>query len=185
MRFLQTRTGFTLMELLAVVMIVAVLSGMAIGTYRQAAERSHFNEGLQMGAALTEAINRYYYENFTASESDRKTPTLAALDMAFTKQGTCQVNTTDSICMKGRYFEVYYDSSDSTVYAQRIKEGAAADYRLVFYPVFTSKELEKCEALALSSGASASGKSLCNSMGYTEQVIGTTNLFAKPYDWGT
>ena len=184
MQILQTRTGFTLMELLAVVMIVAVLSGMAIGTYRQAAERSHFNEGLQIGAAMTEAINRYYNEHLELSVEARKSPTLAQLDISFTGQGECK-SVSSSIkpyCAKGRYFEVYYSTNTNAIYAYRVKENARSDYSLVFYPDFHStRALEKCVVVEKNGTLSATGKSICKSMGYTELDSGSTTTFRKPY----
>lgn len=60
---MKNRKGFTLLELMAVVAIIAILSAMALGGYRKAIERSAFNEGVQVVHALAAAADGYYYDN--------------------------------------------------------------------------------------------------------------------------
>lgn len=60
---MNNRKGFTLLELMAVVAIVAILSAMALGGYRKSIERAAFNEGKQVVHALAASADAYYYEN--------------------------------------------------------------------------------------------------------------------------
>ncbi len=60
-----SKTGFTLAELMAVVAIIAILSAVALGSYRKAMERTIFNEGEQMVHALAASADAYYADNLT------------------------------------------------------------------------------------------------------------------------
>ena len=57
------RFGFTLMELLIVVIIIALLSAISFGYYKKSVEHSRFSEGLQAASAISEAINRAYFDD--------------------------------------------------------------------------------------------------------------------------
>lgn len=59
----NSRRAFTLAELMAVVVIVGILAGIGLGTYRKASERAQFQEGLQGAHAIMAAHDEYYYEN--------------------------------------------------------------------------------------------------------------------------
>jgi len=64
MQFFQRKQkkGFTLSELMAVVVIIAILAGVAMGSYRSITEKSVFNEGLGIAHAIAAAADEYYYE---------------------------------------------------------------------------------------------------------------------------
>lgn len=57
------RRAFTLAELMAVVVIVGILAGIGLGTYRKAGERAQFQEGLQGAHSIMAAHDEYYYDN--------------------------------------------------------------------------------------------------------------------------
>lgn len=61
-RFLVNRKGFTLLELLIVVVVLAVLAGLALPQYLKTIGRSKEAEGWQSLATLRSAIMRYYGE---------------------------------------------------------------------------------------------------------------------------
>ena len=56
------KKGFTLVELLAVVIIIAVLSSVAMPQYRRSLERSRVAEALELLPAIYDAQQRYYVE---------------------------------------------------------------------------------------------------------------------------
>jgi len=150
-------TGFTLMELMAVVIIVAILSAMSAGSFKQAIERSHFAEGLQAGSAISEAVARFHYDNL--GKHNNTQPKMSELDIELSKWGNC--HSSSDYCKKTRYFEVVI-GTDGVVQVHRAKGGNRVDYSIVFYPEFgANKSLEEC---IYSSNA---GKTLCVSMGYT------------------
>lgn len=189
---MKNRDGFTLTELLAVVIIIGILTGLSLGGFRQAFERSHFSEGLQAGSALNGAVSRHYYDNLN-DETKRTNPTLAELDVSVSNPGTCRVVSTSSypVCVRTKYFEVYYNPTNQRVYALRVKNNTQGAYAIAFYPDFTSRRsMEKCVPI----NNSPTGTKLCQSLGYTQvqdgasmQIqVGITNgwngsVYAKPY----
>lgn len=159
-RLIKKLFGFTLTELMAVVVIVGILVIMSAGSFRQAVERSHFNEGLQAGASVQEAVNRFYYENLTSS--DKYYPSIDELDIELSKSGSCA--TPSDHCAKTRYFEVEITNAGANktvVQAYRTKDGVRKDFSIRFYPEYREqKRLEECLF------TTAAGKTLCMSMGY-------------------
>ena len=63
-----SRHGFTLLELLMVVIIIAILAAIAVPSYFRTAERSRAAEALQILATIRQSQLRYYnqYVAFTA-----------------------------------------------------------------------------------------------------------------------
>jgi prepilin-type N-terminal cleavage/methylation domain-containing protein len=57
------RSGFTLLELVVVVIIIGILASVAVPQYMVTVERSRLAEGLGILGSLREAQLRYYAEN--------------------------------------------------------------------------------------------------------------------------
>lgn len=55
--------GFTLVELLVVVLIIGVLSAIALPQYTTAVERSRSAEALSLLTAISDAAQRYYFQH--------------------------------------------------------------------------------------------------------------------------
>ena len=66
----ENKFGFTLAELLAVVLIMAILTILAAGSYRKSVEQSRFSEGLAAASALAESLNRYYIDRRAEGATD-------------------------------------------------------------------------------------------------------------------
>ncbi len=62
---LQQRSGFTLLELLVVVLIIAVLAAVAMPDYLKAAERSRATETITMLEAIAKSQQRKYMQTST------------------------------------------------------------------------------------------------------------------------
>lgn len=167
-----TKYGFTLTELMVVVIIIAILAGLGLGSYKKAVERSHFTEGLQAVNAVAEAVTRYYYDNPDAS--DRRQPAMDRLDIALSnaEKRTCRaVATQDSkYCARTKYFEVRIYNGH--VSADRVKGTALGDYSIISYPQFNAQQ-DVCR------GNTSVGSDLCVSLGYTNKKSGTNDYTKK------
>ena len=73
--------GFTLTELMAVVIILSILSALAAGSYKKAVERSRLSDGLIAATTVMEAVNRYQAEKYPAANADY--PKYSQLDISF------------------------------------------------------------------------------------------------------
>ena len=85
--------GFTLSELLAVAVILAILAVMATGSFRLSTEKARFTEGLQTAEKVAAAMERFYYDNPSLPYLQRIYPTMDQLDLSFTDMGECTVTT--------------------------------------------------------------------------------------------
>ncbi|MBO4675752.1 MAG: prepilin-type N-terminal cleavage/methylation domain-containing protein [Elusimicrobiaceae bacterium] len=83
--------GFTLSELLAVAVILAILAVMATGSFRLATEKATFTEGLQAAEKVAAAMERFYYENPSLPYEKRIFPTMDQLDLSFSNMKDCAV----------------------------------------------------------------------------------------------
>lgn len=167
-----TKHGFTLTELMAVVIIIGILAGIGFGSYQKAIERSRFSEGLAAGAAVQEAVNRYYYENTDLSDRARKRPKMAYLDIGLANAKDCA--TKSDYCIRTKYFEVSVDTL-GWVYAYHMKGTTRQLYYIRRFPSFYSAR--KGEACIPFGGNSTEGADFCKSMGYTAQ---SGSVYYKP-----
>ena len=151
-----TKHGFTLTELMAVVIIIGILAGIGFGSYQKAIERSRFSEGLAAGAAVQEAVNRYYYENTDLSD------------------GSKDCASKNDYCVRTKYFEVIVNNT-GRVYAYHMKGNTRQLYYLLWLPSFdSSREGEACVPFGSNT---TEGVDFCKSMGYTVQL---GSLYYKP-----
>ncbi len=118
--------GFTLTELMAVVIIVAILAAVGAGSYKKAVERSHFSEGLTAAHTVLSGVERYYAESCNEGTCERR-PNIADLDVALSNPKACSA--ASDHCVKTKYFEITVNSSGS-VTAKRISQ----NYSIQVYP---------------------------------------------------
>ncbi len=158
--FRRRKAGFTLTELMAVVIIVGILAAVAAGSFKKAIERSHFSDGLVAANTVMSAVERYYAE--TCNEGACVTrPKISQLDVSLANQRAC--TTASEYCTKTKYFEI-------TVYAAyvdavRMKGSTRGNFMIRVYPeTFGAYQRQGDACISLSD---PSGKELCNSLGYS------------------
>ena len=98
--------GFTLTEMMAVVVIVSILMAVVMGTFRSSLEKARFQEGFQAAEAVSAALERYYYDNPDLSETERLKVGFDALDIGLSSAQACAGGITASTCRKIHNFEV-------------------------------------------------------------------------------
>lgn len=153
----QNKKAFTLTELMAVVIIIAILAGIGFGTYKKAVERSRFNEGLVAGNAVLESVTRYYYDNPDLTVTERKRPKAEYLDIGISNSGDCTSGSRE-YCFKTKYFEIIIQNWG--VQVNRMQGTTPKDYYLYLYPDFSGRQLDACLS------RSETGYDLCKLMGY-------------------
>ena len=104
-----SKLGFTLAELLAVVIIVALLSGLSLGYYKRSVEDSRFAEGLGAASALVEAVNQSYFDQQFEGSAPTARPKVKTLDISLAAQQECSSNT--DYCIATPRFEVQVEDN--------------------------------------------------------------------------
>lgn len=166
----QFKAGFTLTELMAVVIIVAILAGLASGSYKKAVERSRFSDGLAAAHTVMQAVERYHTDT-CAEGTCVSTPNVEFLDVSFANQGAC-VSPSDT-CVKTKYFEITIE--DGSVTAKRTNKNN--DYSIqVFAESFGAnpRAADRCIP------ANNMGKDLCFALGYTSNCTAAGSFCVKP-----
>ena len=151
----MNKKGFTLTELMTVVVILSIFMGIAAGSYRKAAERSHFTEGLVAAHAIMDAVERYHENNPSVTR-----PALKNLDITLAHQKNCQ--SSNAYCVQTKYFEVTVNNG--SVQAKRKGD----KYTITVYPeTFGANRFAEDTCFQ-----SATKTDFCVSVGYTSCTNG-------------
>ena len=153
--------GFTLTELMAVVIILAILAGVAGGSYKKAIEQSHFSDGLTAASTIMGAVERYQADNYSTTQ-----PKMSQLDISLANQKNC--TSSSNYCKKTKYFEttIYNGYVD----AKRMKGSTDGGYTVRVYSSTFGSNMLKGSTCVYRTGA---GKNLCIGVGYSS--CDTTN----------
>ena len=171
------RQGFTLAELLAVVIIVALMVALSVGYYKKSVEQSRFSEGLTAAANIAESINRAYFDDKIAGVSDssaKKPRKIDLLDVGMTNLKAC--SSVSDYCKRTKYFEIQTNTvtNGSVIKAYR---GTSTDYKYAIEVTTSYGSPKDRVACVGTSSGSFDAASFCESMGYTSK---SGNYYTKP-----
>ena len=169
----RSKAGFTLTELMAVVIIVTILAALGLGSYRKAVERTRISDGVTVASNMMGSVDRYYEEivstigsEWTITDPDNR-PDVTKLDMAFDNRwGPCVNATNDEqgYCIKTPYFEVVVFNGYTD--ARRVKGNALGDYTIRAYSeVLPSSPHQRGRPVCRFHNEG--GRDICISAGYT------------------
>ncbi len=160
--------GFTLTELMAVVIIVTILAALGLGSYKKAVERTRISDGVAIASNMMGAVERWYDDTIAATGIPTVTrPQVNQLDMAVDNNwGACAASTGNeaNFCVKTPYFEVVV--FDGFTDARRMKGNALGDYTMRVYAenIPTSPHPRGRPVCRFNNDG---GRDICISAGYT------------------
>lgn len=122
---MKYKTGFTLVEMLAVVIIIGILTSVALPQYRRAVKRAQIVEVEHMLRVIYDSSERLAafrgYKDYKAMAAAGGTVTFDQLDMIDTTKMPCELDSTKKT-MTCKGFS-YYMVSDDIVAEKSTKEG--------------------------------------------------------------
>ena len=156
------KKGYTLLELLVVVLIIGILAAVAVPQYQTAVDRSRMSQAMVLGRALRDAQQRYYMANGQY--------TLNINDLDISIPGDCRISSDSSdaysqsslICAEG--YTVSLTSSNNVLASL---EGISG----LVYPFASSSGYSICYALS----SSSRGDKVCRSLGCVYNNTNSTN----------
>ncbi len=163
----KQKAGFTLAELLAVVIILGLLSALSLGAYKKSVEQSLFAEGLSLASTVVEAVERFHVDETSAGND----PTgyygnLWALDI-----GIAGANVSGSrlITRDGKFF-IQINPDTGVVHAYRGPSASVYQYYIEMYPHFTaSSARDRIACVGKKNGeTNESSRTFCEAQGYTQ-----------------
>ena len=143
----KRKKGFTLAELMAVVVIISILAGIALGAYRSSLERARFSDGLAGAHALAAAVDTYYYDHIAEPTNLNN----IAVSLARSSASGNDITTAT--------FTYTYDGANKRVVATRIN----GNYQIRAYSERASGgAVDEC----VGTDSGTDGKEFCESLGY-------------------
>ena len=154
----KMKRGFTLAELMAVVIILGVLTVLSTGYYKRSVEQARFSEGLMAASAIAEGINRAYLEQKMNGIAAPVLPSLDHLDISVSGAG-CFIGQCET-----EYFIITVDGNGVTNAAR--KNGVyAGKYAIQIQPHFAEANRDQIACIGV--GKDPDGLTFCEGMGYT------------------
>ena len=165
------KKGFTLAELLAVVIIVGLLASLAVGYYKKSVEQSHFSEGLIGVATIVESINQAYLDDIAEGIKPvdaAKLRKIRTLPSNMSNSRSCDL---DGYCVATKHFEIWNNEGSTNGSVVRAYRGTKSTHRyyLEGHANYASEMKDQITCVGSQNGKiEDDAKAFCESMGYTK-----------------
>ena len=151
MHFTKYHRGFTLAELLAVVIIISLLAALSVGYYKRSVEQSRFSEGLAAAGATVESLSRTISDEQMEGLTSPDVHSFATLDISF--PNSCTGN-----CKATKYFNIVIEQNSTGQEVVRAYRGGTTG------PYYIEASVDSNNLICV--GNSDDGQTFCESMGY-------------------
>ena len=162
------KQGFTLIELMVVVLIIGILSAIAMPQYTKAVEKARVSEALAVVDGIRKGVDLYVLENGYENVElvgDMSASGNTAKKLVIDSENALNCSWDDGDTCKGQFFE--YDAYCYGTGVCYIRAGRLADsYYLFMTKNRGSKWIRECHV-----GGSASGKLICDQLAGQGWVI--------------
>ena len=159
----KIKHGFTLAELMAVIIIISILAALSAGYYRRSVEQARFAEGLMDVSAIVEAINRLCVERRIQGVACDSNLRLTNLDIDISRTGMDEGGCGSEQCITSSFRITFDPLGDGTVVATRNGGTYNGAYSIQMRPHFVATDRDQIFCV----GHTQTGQSFCESMGYT------------------
>lgn len=153
--FLNSR-AFTLAELMAVVVIIAILAGIAIGSYRRSVDRAKFADGRSLAHQIAAARDSYYYDRLYGGDTAVIPTNFSLLPLELDGASGNTYNGDNFKVYIGNVNYVRADDNDGNygicVYQEANKRGKVSGEKCIYY---NTDGNEFCQSMGYSSPASS------------------------------
>ena len=137
MKIFLNRRAFTLAELMAVVVIISILAGIAIGSYRRSVDRAKFADGRSLAHQVAAARDTYYYDRVYNGETASMPTSFSLLPLEFNGASGSTYNGDNFKVYIGNVNYVRADDNDGNygicVYQEANKRGKVSGEKCIYY----------------------------------------------------
>ncbi len=172
---MKNKKGFTLVEVLAVIVILGILGTIAIGSISRYRKNVNEKEKISLRSSITSAFDNYRIENSVSKRKKINISDLKFTNLLTYNNNECDLDSEDIIAyiVKGEYLDKYLSEEDKVKYGVCMLTTEEENGKLVTKcasPITASKETTYCIKLVCNGQTVINDFEDENSICYGEQL---------------